>query len=455
MVMTILKGRSGLSVLDLSEIGKYIRKIRKEKGLRLEDLADEQISTATISNIERGVPHVNKEKVLYLLEKLGIDLREIPELLLKDNENFESVQLKLLAAESLLKIGELEKAYEYLLDISEDSTKDTYHSLISSLRGRYYLQAKEYRKAERELIESNRLFHQEASQLECNLEALNYFYLAQCRDAQNDLNHALHYIDKGLEVYQADREDPDQILYQLMIYRVIYLNKLSRTAEALKRLEEIWEHLPKIRKMELLLTAYRIKADLFRRMKLYQDAIRFAREGIQLAANTMYYDQMFCLWTILGSVYIELSNLTDAETCFSFVLELKDRVSDQAELIDAYCALGNLYLHQGKLDDAKQALTHAIEIGEKFHDAFKLCKALIIMGKLMKTIYQYKEAIPYFEQAVELADAYQYKQKKFLAYYELANCYEATGDHEKFFSCIQNMYRVQREMEEDQDLLEI
>jgi transcriptional regulator with XRE-family HTH domain len=44
-----------LNSTEIQELGAIIGKIRKEKGWRLEDLADENISPATISNIERGV----------------------------------------------------------------------------------------------------------------------------------------------------------------------------------------------------------------------------------------------------------------------------------------------------------------------------------------------------------------------------------------------------------------
>ncbi len=43
-----------MSTLDINELGEVIRKVRKERGLRLNDLADDNISQATISNIERG-----------------------------------------------------------------------------------------------------------------------------------------------------------------------------------------------------------------------------------------------------------------------------------------------------------------------------------------------------------------------------------------------------------------
>ena len=110
-----------MNILEMSEIGKFIRKVRKEKGLRLEDLADEHISTATISNIERGVPHVNKDKVLYLMSKLELDLNEIPEMIEKDTETLESMQVRFVAIETMIQMGMPERALHLLSDISEES----------------------------------------------------------------------------------------------------------------------------------------------------------------------------------------------------------------------------------------------------------------------------------------------------------------------------------------------
>ncbi|MFD1425457.1 helix-turn-helix domain-containing protein [Kroppenstedtia sanguinis] len=66
-----------MKTTDIHELGEVIRQERKRQGLRLEDLADENISPATISNIERGASHVRYEKAQYLLDKLGLKLENI------------------------------------------------------------------------------------------------------------------------------------------------------------------------------------------------------------------------------------------------------------------------------------------------------------------------------------------------------------------------------------------
>lgn len=67
-----------MSLLEIHEIGEVIRKVRKDRGLRLEDLADENISPATISNIERGVPHVNLKKPSIFSESWSWTLKPFP-----------------------------------------------------------------------------------------------------------------------------------------------------------------------------------------------------------------------------------------------------------------------------------------------------------------------------------------------------------------------------------------
>lgn len=54
--------------LPLDKIGPILRKKRMELGLRIHDLADEQISRSTISNAERGLPIVTETMYLYLAE---------------------------------------------------------------------------------------------------------------------------------------------------------------------------------------------------------------------------------------------------------------------------------------------------------------------------------------------------------------------------------------------------
>jgi tetratricopeptide (TPR) repeat protein len=441
-----------MNILEMNEIGKFIRKTRKERGLRLEDLSDEHISTATISNIERGVPHVNKEKVLYLMSKLGLDLDEIPEMIEKDSESLESMQVRFTAVETLIQLGNPQRALALLSDISDESYS-RHQATVHYLKGKIFVYKKDWRKAEREFSEAIRLAYQDPYSPKTHLEAVCYHALASCRMTNLDWEQALRYAEKGLEVLQ-EADSSDQVKHMLLVARITCLEKLERTDEALKALDELWTQIEKIQSRDLVLRMYALKAELLRRMKLHHDAIRYAREGIQLTVNSKEYDEVFALWITLGNAYMEMSHLEEAETCFSFVLELSDQVSSKQDVVRAYCSLGHVYLLEGKLDQARDVLKKALDWAEKLNEATTLNTALLMMGQLMKKMKHYVDAVEYFQRAVQVAVKHKFRQKAYMGYYELAECYEQIGDTEGFKSATEQMYRVQKELSHEDYLID-
>jgi len=438
-----------MNMIEMSEIGKFIRKVRKERGLRLEDLADEHISTATISNIERGVPHVNKDKVLYLMSKLGLDLSEIPEMIEKDSGSLESMQVKFTAIETMIGLGNPGRAQFLLSNISEE-TYSRHQATIRYLKGKIYAAKKDWRKAERELSEAIRLAYQDPYSPKSNLEAVSYCGLAQCRAIQKDYEQALKYVERGLEACQDQNESPEQIQFQLLLSRVIYLEKIGRTDEALKNLDELWQYQSEIQNKEMVIKMFSLKAKLLSRMQMYHDAIRYARHGAMMAMSSKDYDEMFQLWNILGISYMEISQLDDAETCFLFLLELSDQVSNKDEVVRAHCSLGRIYILQGKLNEAREVLGRALSWAEKSHDPFERNTALLMMGQLMKKMKHYSDAAEYFKQAIQVAVKHKFKQRIYMSYYELADCYEEMGDLDGFKDATEKMYRAQKEMEKEE-----
>lgn len=443
-----------MNILEMNEIGKFIRKTRKERGLRLEDLSDEHISTATISNIERGVPHVNKDKVLYLMSKLGLDLSEIPEMIEKDSESLESMQVKFTAVETLIQIRNPQRALQLLSELSQES-HSRHQATVHYLRGRIFSIKKDWRKAERELSEAIRLSFQDPYSPKTNLEAASYYALAICRATQKDWEQALKYVERGLEAFQESKSSYDQIQYMLLTSQIEYLDKLGRSDEALRHLDELWKSIEEIHNKDLILRMYALRADLLRRMKLYQDALRYAREGIQLAVSSKDYEETYKLWTVLGTAYMQMSQWEDAETCFEFALEIREHVTDPHEVIRTYCSLGHVYLVKEKADQARDILKQALDWSEKYNDSLQLNTALLLMGQLMKKLGHHAEAIEYFKKSAQVASKYKFKQKLYLSYYELANCYEQIGNEEGFKEATELMFKAQKELKPEDLLLDI
>ncbi|MBD1372555.1 tetratricopeptide repeat protein [Hazenella sp. IB182357] len=436
-----------MNVLEMNEIGKFIRKTRKERGLRLEDLSDDHISTATISNIERGVPHVNKDKVLYLMGKLDLDISEIPDMLEKDSESLESMQVKFAAVEALVNLGRTQKALSLLNKISDESLS-RHQATVHLLKGKCHLQNKDFRKGERELGEAIRLAYQDPYAPKANLEAESYYFLAFCRSVQKNWEQALSYIEKGLDAVQVNEGEHAQIRYNLLNAQVVYLEKLGRTDEALHQLLLLWEDIDIISSKQVILEMYGLRAELLVSLNMYQDAVRYAREGVQLSVNSNYYDEMFKLWSVLGRAYLDTAQYDDASTCYEFLLELGDQVEDRNEVVKTYFSLGELLMEKGEVTEAKNILKQALDLSEKYYDVALQAQAHLLMGRLMKRMSHMIDAIQYFQRSIQLAE----KAKRFdLAYrsqFELAGCYEITGDQAEFNMTTAAMYKTKKQLVE-------
>mgnify|MGYP001947172160 CR=1 FL=1 len=429
----------------MSELGKFIRKKRKDQGLRLEDLADEHISTATISNIERGVPHVNREKISYLMEKLNLDIDEVSKMLLEDNENMESMQLKFTAIDTLLSLGKVDKASRFLMNIPAKFISH-HQASIHLLKGRAYLQQRDWHKAERELSDAIRLAERDRYAQKINLLALCYLDLATCRYLQYDLKHALQFIERGIQALRKDREDYQQVRYRLLTNQVTYLERSGFTDEALKRLNQLWLSLDSIQELSIILKMHIIRAKLLRKVKLYHDAIKCARKGIQLAVGSYYYEELFHLWMILGMTYLDLYQLENAEICFAFVGDLEDQVNSKKEVIRAYCSLSYLYLLKNELDEAERSANEAARLSDRHPNQPIRDYVWILCGQIEKKRGNWEKAARCFQQAIQIASKQKASSSLLQSYVELAECYQKLEKEEEFVETITQIYRLQKKL---------
>lgn len=429
----------------MKEIGKFIRAKRKERRLRLEDLADDHISTATISNIERGVPHVNKDKVLYLLEKMNLNIKEVPELILKDSENMERIELTFTSIETLIEIGKGERALGILQRLS-DRPLSNYQAMKHLLKGRIFSSQKEWKKAEREFSDAIRLANLDSYAKKMNVEASSYYAFALCRYAQNDIEQALVYVKRGIESFQEDDETDNQLIYHLLLKQVIYMEQLGHTNDAIKKLNQLWESIELIQKNEIILEMYCLRADLFRRMKLYHDAIDYARKGIDLAIGTRHHEELFKLWVMLARTYIEIEQLERAETCLEFVQEMVGQVQCSPYAVLAYFLITQLHLIQNRLDEAAQTGKEGMLLVGIAEDDELKNRMKLLCAQVEKKKQRWNEAVILCKQVIEDAQAKGFMHICFEGYFVLADCYRLLQDDEQFLHVTKRMYELQKKL---------
>ncbi|MGF7086562.1 tetratricopeptide (TPR) repeat protein [Kroppenstedtia sanguinis] len=435
-----------MSFLEIHEIGEVIRKVRKDRGLRLEDLADENISPATISNIERGVPHVNLEKTKYLLNKLELDIESLPSLMVSEQQEMEETKFELFKVEVLLDIEDLNPSQKKLENLDLDDGHP-YAATAHFLKGKLNRIKRNWKRAERSFFNAIRLANQNNPDSESNIEAASYNELSLTSFGQNDLKQALKYAENGLEVFQPGGERP-QYEFILKRNRAIYLERLGRLGEAMQIVQEAWPQIHEMIQVETILSFYWLRSDLLRRSQMFDEAITYAKEGLEFARINRNHDSMFDLWTVLGSIYMDKKRWDQAESSFEMALKLSDQVQEEDKLTTVHARLGVLYMHRPDGRDPFETIQKAIQIGERTNSATRLSYALQVMGDYFRKKEDLEQAILYYTRMLKLAKRHDYKKKEYLALFRLSQCYE-TQDEEKFHQCLRELYQVQQELQEE------
>lgn len=362
--------------------------------MRLEDLADNNISVSTISNIERGLPNVHMDKVKYLSQKLGLKLHE---LLMENKADDKKLRLRLLSIENTIRLVD---ADEGLLQLQSSASNEwtNYQPFIKFLMGKCYTKKQQWSEAENAFLEVIHLVPLEPNLDACNLLAASYNELANIAYYRNQVHEAFQYVEEGIRTFIADEERP-YLLPILLGNKAIFLERLGRLEEALRVIEEMNQNSLSIQHLDCLLSNYRLEALIYRKTKMYAKAIEAVQKGIETARINGIVNRSFELWTMLGSIYFADQQYEEAESCFLTALQLQKKMDRPHQLISAFTWLGLLYIQVNKWDLAETYLGQAVQRGLQTDDHLDYLEALIALGDCYRKQGMYLDAIKPYEQA--------------------------------------------------------
>ncbi|SDX48266.1 Helix-turn-helix [Marininema mesophilum] len=436
-----------LSALDIHEIGEIIRKVRKEKGLRLEDLADKNISPATISNIERGIPHVNPQRATYLLQKLDIRLEDIPNLMVQEKEALHDLKFKLFAIESTRDAGNPDQALRQLKGLQVDDSHP-YAAKIYYLLGTCLNKLTQFERAQRLLFDAIRLSNQNPYGKKNNIAAASFYELGLNSYHHHRLEQALAYVENGLEAFVDDGEGT-HLKFKLIENKAVYLEHLERVGEALKIIEDHWDAALVSQHIDTILGFYTWRSELLSRLQQYDAASAFCLAGIEIARINKQHNRLFNLWTILANIHMSNSQWKKAEECFQVALTLKSSTLHQKDLAHAHMRLSTLYIQQERWEKSLGSINQAISLYKLIKDMPRLADALTTLGKYYCIQKNRHTAITHFQEALDIAHKYHLLNKKVDILFLLARCWENI-DRKQFQLCLNDMYKVKHELTADE-----
>lgn len=423
--------------LDREKLGEWIRKERKKKDLRQGDLADSFLSQSAISHIESGKVHVSKEKIEYLLEKLGLDKSEldhflIPDERLEEESLYEELKLKLVAAETIVDLVDPEEGLNCLRSINLPQNH-LFQANMEYIKGKAFRIKKKWDKAYDHFFQSIHLVHATPGLKESNIESACFHELSFIEYSQNHFHRAVEFAEEALSTFQINGER--QYYYDLIrISQVIYLEKVNRIGEAQKILDEMARgknHFPSLflsTGKEASLNAYEMQTRFLQRGKQYPQAIDLALQGLELARIDKMYDRSFELLTTLGSIYIEMNKLHLAECCFKTALSLKHKIKRGYLLAYVYNELGKLYDKQEERDRAEKEFQQALKYSRKNNDLYREVDALLGLGEVIFHQGKYDQAVDVLNDALTLAKLHSLNEKVNRILLLMGQCLVKMGD---------------------------
>ncbi|SDY00011.1 helix-turn-helix transcriptional regulator [Thermoactinomyces sp. DSM 45892] len=432
--------------LSTMELGETIRSYRKERGLRLEDLADDQISVSTISNIERGYSHVKEEKVRYLLEKLGIDFHQLNALETKQKQKDDLYLLELKAVETWISSGNSKRAWEWLKKNRLSETHALAHFYHFS-KGKYYFSQEDYEKAISEyqmVLRITKVAHvHHPLELECYREICHSLYLLKSYE------QALEVADRGMEWIEEGEKRKKNKDAELTLagLRVLCLIQLERMNEAYYFYSSFWSEVPLIRSSYLIIQLYMGKVRLSRALGLNKEAIQLLEEAIRWCGENGEYSLVCECWLMLANVYHEQGLIEFADVAYRTALALEDRIKERSLVVQTYLEYGMFYLKEQQYEAAREKIEQVVFLSKRWNDFTSLAKAYVYLGDLQVELNQLENGLNQYLQAKEIAKKGS-TQIRLLVLERLAETYRTLEDDPKFMDSLIEKFAFEQELRE-------
>ncbi|MFC7441176.1 helix-turn-helix domain-containing protein [Laceyella putida] len=379
--------------MDFARVGQYIRKVRQERRMRLDDLADEVIPRATLSAIERGLTH-NETKVRYVLRKLDVSLADLSE---KEKEAEEKRELDLLLIEQQMDTDPA-KALKLLAKLPTG-----YHGpYFDYLKGLGYYKLKKYDQAEPQFEQVIKKLELLPDLAQTNLASCAYNHLSIINYYRKNKEKALCYVNEGIHLFDLQSGVRKPYYVTLLVNKAIYLRSMGQAEKAIATLEKIEVDTIDVN-IDAALSLYEIQAKLKKEIKLYDEAITFAKKGLYLAIVNHTHERQLALLITLGDIYKEKNKLNEAKKCLEAAIKLKEQITRRDWLLlHAYLELGDVYFRQQRLQEAQSTFQHAAKIAKSENNMLKYAQALLSLGKTLISEGNYEDAHKYFLEVYKL-----------------------------------------------------
>ncbi|SFX35708.1 Tetratricopeptide repeat-containing protein [Thermoactinomyces sp. DSM 45891] len=388
----------------MAALGKVFARKRKKLDLNQADIADETISAGMISHIENGKLKTISPKVMYLADKMGVDLSKIEDeisALIKPNGQIADIVVhhQLLRCEFLVNQQDIEShCIKNILNMIELDKENQHYPYFLLLNGKVYRKKGGISKA---ISYFERCISLCPDDDFLNIKATAYGDLAVCHYLNSDIKQAVVTVRKGIDSFVGQGER-SYLFFNLQVDEIIYLEKLGLTNKILPKIEAMLKH-----KKEIDIESRLNLFEIYGRILLGnspKEAINVLSEGLNLSLKNGSPERIVDLSIQLGQAYKLIGSRELAENYYQLALDLEDTLTTYKSVISgAYIELGKLHVQDGNTEAAEKLYLKALKIGKKHNDKIRVFDAHLTLGSLKLSQNDISAATSYFESGLEAA----------------------------------------------------
>ncbi len=262
-----------------------------------------------------------------------------------------------------------------------------------------------------------------------NLEAMSLILIGLSHEISGNLDTSINYYQDARIIGNLTRDTAVLVTAYNSLGRVYSLKGLYELSieETLKAVELI-EVNKNPRRNASILNSVGLRFNELNRRK---QAIGFLRQALAINESIQDTFQIVINATNLGKTY-HAAGIRDSSMFFNQkALKLSNRIKNRYQSMLAYSGLSVNYLDKEVLDSAQWCKDSALDIAHKIKDAYRIHEADLIQGKIYLSTGNYRQAIVYFEEALNWFKDADYVSKTIEILESLAQAYDLTDDHEQ------------------------
>ena len=226
------------------------------------------------------------------------------------------------------------------------------------------------------------------------------------------------YLEQAIAIEQQVLNDSKQqqnlaaVVKNLKIIGELYIAKFDyrSAAKTYQELLTLAESKSSSDQVDFYLTTL---IDLYDRTGQTKPAIAARKRLIKNYTKSNKLDQVAGLKLAIAHDYEALNQTTKAREAYERGLTLASATQQLAIANDALESLGKLYLKKGQEQEAIATFTQLEKVQHQSYNHYGLINTYDTLGKIYLKLEQKKEAKQYFQQALELAKALDYKVEYF------------------------------------------